>query len=118
MADEKRKDEYDIELGEKNGKSFSPARPAEPIRYTPAPSSSLQNNPVRCTPKKFTLSRFQPFLTTVHAKDPSSDFLLRQFDIDVSPASRPPLNHIPFVLTRKLGPSQTVSRPPLCSQKG
>ena len=59
MADEKRRDEYDIELGEKNGKSFSPPRPAEPIRYTPAPSSSLQNNPVRCTPRIPCL-RFQP----------------------------------------------------------
>jgi hypothetical protein len=58
MADEKRKDDYDIELGEKDGKSFSPARPAEPIRYTPTPPSSLQNNPVRCTPKN-TLSGFQ-----------------------------------------------------------
>lgn len=48
MADEKKSDDYDIELGEKNGKSFSPPLPAEPIRYTPAPSSSLANNPVRC----------------------------------------------------------------------
>jgi hypothetical protein len=49
MADEKKSDDYDIELGEKNGKSFSPPLPAEPIRYTPAPapSSSLANNPVR-----------------------------------------------------------------------
>jgi hypothetical protein len=59
MADEKRRDDYDIELGEKNGKSFSPPRPAEPIRYTPAPSSSLQNNPVRCNPEyPLTLSAF------------------------------------------------------------
>ena len=28
-------------------------------------------------------------LTTVHAKDPSSDFLLCQLDINVSPASSP-----------------------------
>ena len=31
MEDEKRKDDYDIELGEKDGQSFSPARPAERI---------------------------------------------------------------------------------------
>jgi hypothetical protein len=66
MADEKRKDDYDIELGEKNGKSFSPPRPAEPIRYTPAPSSSLQNNPVRCTPNTPVIAFC--LLTTVHAK--------------------------------------------------
>lgn len=109
MADEKRKDDYDIELGEKDGQSFSPARPAEPIRYTPAPSSSLQNNPVRCT-SKIPCHAFS-LLTTVHAKDPSSDFLLRQLDINVSPASSP-LNYIPCA-DQKLGPSQTVSPPPL-----
>jgi hypothetical protein len=48
MADEKKSDDYDMELGEKNGKSFSPPRPVEPIRYTPAPPSSLSSNPVRC----------------------------------------------------------------------
>ena len=47
MAEEKKRDDYDIELGEKSGKSFSPPRPAEPIRYAPAPSSPLVNNPVR-----------------------------------------------------------------------
>ena len=46
MADDKKKDDYDIELGEKDGRSFSPPRPVEPIRYTPAPASSLANNPV------------------------------------------------------------------------
>ena len=47
MADEKRRDDYDIELGEKNGKNFSPALPAEPIHYTPTPPAPLSNNPVR-----------------------------------------------------------------------
>jgi len=86
MADEKRRDNYDIELGEKDGKSFSPPRPAEPIRYTPAPSSSLQNNPVRCNPLEIPSYAFS-LLTTVHAKDSSGDFLLCQLDINVSPAS-------------------------------
>jgi hypothetical protein len=56
MADEKRSDDYDIELGEKNGKSLSPPRPVESIRYTPAPSSTLSNNPVRCGSPSCTLS--------------------------------------------------------------
>ena len=47
MADDKRRDDYDVELGEKDEKSFSPPRPVESIRYTPAPTSPLAGNPVR-----------------------------------------------------------------------
>jgi GDP-mannose transporter len=46
MSDGKRRDEYDIELGEKNNKDFD-APPSPPqTRFIPAPSTSLSNNPV------------------------------------------------------------------------
>ena len=47
MGDEKRRYDDDIELGEKDGKSFSPPRPITPSpRYTPAVPSSVTNNAV------------------------------------------------------------------------
>jgi hypothetical protein len=46
MSDDKRRDDYDVELGEKSDKGFD-APPSPPqIRYTPAPSSSISNNPI------------------------------------------------------------------------
>ena len=54
-------------------------------------------------------------LTTVYEKDPSSDFLLCQLDINVSAASNP-FNYIPCA-NQKLGPSQTVSPPLLILEK-
>lgn len=79
MADEKKSDDYDIELGEKNGKSFSPPRPAEPIRYTPAPSPTLANNPVRCG------GPILPFeYSNGSRKDSSRYIVLCELDINVS----------------------------------
>ncbi|ERF69040.1 GDP-mannose transporter [Endocarpon pusillum Z07020] len=46
MSDDKKRDEYDIELGEKNGKVFDAPTPPPQPRFTPAPSSSLSNNPI------------------------------------------------------------------------
>jgi hypothetical protein len=46
MSDDKKRDEYDIELGEKNGKVFDAPTPPPQPRFTPAPSTSLSNNPI------------------------------------------------------------------------
>ncbi len=46
MSDEKKRDQYDIELGEKNGKVFDASTPQPQPRFTPAPSSALSNNPI------------------------------------------------------------------------
>lgn len=45
MADEKRRDSNDVELGERNGRTFNEAL-REPVRYSPAPPSSLANHPL------------------------------------------------------------------------
>lgn len=46
MSDDKKRDEYDIELGEKHAKAFD-APPTPPqTRFTPAPSPQLANNPI------------------------------------------------------------------------
>lgn len=44
MSDDKRKEDPDVELGEKGAKTFD-APPPKP-RFTPAPSASLSNNPI------------------------------------------------------------------------
>lgn len=44
MGDDKKRDDYTVELGESNGKGFEPPQPAP--RYTPAPASSIVNNPI------------------------------------------------------------------------
>ncbi len=47
MGDEKRRYDDDIELGEKDGKSFSPPRPTPPLpKFTPAIPSSVSQSAV------------------------------------------------------------------------
>jgi GDP-mannose transporter len=45
MSDDKRRDDYDTELGEKNSKTFD-APPPPQNKSTPAPLASLSNNPI------------------------------------------------------------------------
>ena len=46
MPDDKRRDDYDMELGEKNGNTFDAPSPPPPARFTPAPPAALANNPI------------------------------------------------------------------------
>lgn len=46
MSDDKKRDEYDMELGEKSGKDFDAPSPPSQTRYHPPPSTPLSNNPI------------------------------------------------------------------------
>lgn len=46
MSGDKRRDDQDIELGEKNEKSFDAPPPPPQPRFIAAPSASLSNNPI------------------------------------------------------------------------
>ena len=93
MSDDKRRDEYEMELGEKNPKTFE--RQPSPLRYTPpaAPSSGLANHPalpvvsycassiLMTVTNKYVLSNdgfnLNFFLLTVQVKYPKSSIALR-----------------------------------------
>lgn len=44
MADDKKRDDYTVEMGERNGNNFQ--RPISPPRHNTAPSVSMANNPI------------------------------------------------------------------------
>lgn len=45
MADDKKRDDYTIEMGERDGDSFKPPTPVPQHNYAP-PTSSAANNPI------------------------------------------------------------------------
>jgi GDP-mannose transporter len=46
MSDDSKRDDYDTELREMNGKAFDAPPPPPPARFTPAPAAALANNPI------------------------------------------------------------------------
>lgn len=46
MSEDKRRDDYDMELGETGGKHFDAPPPPSQTRFIPAPSAPLTNKPI------------------------------------------------------------------------
>lgn len=44
MADDKKRDDFTVDMGDRNGKNFE--RPLSPLRHNTAPTGAVANNPV------------------------------------------------------------------------